>query len=180
MQSWGKKLGVWSSELGDCSLELGDSSSELWNWSSDLTFEVPAAFETVEISCQTLKPRSDDPYTRKETENHFRKKPSRLQGRPAPNQQNPKKETSEQTSQRNPGQTNRGKQMNPRLFMFLIGMLLAVDCSKTQPQVKALKSEKTKNVIIIIGDGMGPQQVGLLLTYARQAPHSGQRQNDRA
>ncbi|MGJ0515932.1 MAG: alkaline phosphatase [Methylomicrobium sp.] len=38
-------------------------------------------------------------------------------------------------------------------------------------------SEKTpppsqvKNVIMIIGDGMGPQQVGLLLSYARQAPH---------
>lgn len=31
---------------------------------------------------------------------------------------------------------------------------------------------KVKNVIMIIGDGMGPQQVGLLLAYARQAPHS--------
>lgn len=31
---------------------------------------------------------------------------------------------------------------------------------------------KLKNVIMIIGDGMGPQQVGLLLSYARQAPHS--------
>ena len=31
---------------------------------------------------------------------------------------------------------------------------------------------KVKNVIMIIGDGMGPQQVGLLLSYARQAPHS--------
>jgi alkaline phosphatase len=29
-----------------------------------------------------------------------------------------------------------------------------------------------KNVILIIGDGMGPQQVGLLLSYARQAPRS--------
>jgi len=32
--------------------------------------------------------------------------------------------------------------------------------------------EKPKNVIMIIGDGMGPEQVGLLLTYARQAPGS--------
>ncbi len=31
---------------------------------------------------------------------------------------------------------------------------------------------QVKNVIMIIGDGMGPQQVGLLLSYARQAPHS--------
>jgi alkaline phosphatase len=30
---------------------------------------------------------------------------------------------------------------------------------------------KVKNVILIIGDGMGPQQIGLLLSYARQAPH---------
>lgn len=30
---------------------------------------------------------------------------------------------------------------------------------------------KVKNVVLIIGDGMGPQQVGLLLSYARQAPH---------
>ncbi|WP_341663739.1 alkaline phosphatase [Vibrio sp.] len=29
-----------------------------------------------------------------------------------------------------------------------------------------------KNVILMIGDGMGPQQVGLLETYANQAPHS--------
>lgn len=34
------------------------------------------------------------------------------------------------------------------------------------------KEAKIKNVIMIIGDGMGPQQVGLLLSYARQAPHS--------
>ncbi len=35
-----------------------------------------------------------------------------------------------------------------------------------------VRPETTKNVIMIIGDGMGPQQVGLLLSYARQAPHS--------
>lgn len=29
-----------------------------------------------------------------------------------------------------------------------------------------------KNVILMIGDGMGPQQVGLLETYANQAPDS--------
>ncbi len=34
------------------------------------------------------------------------------------------------------------------------------------------EAAKVKNVIMIIGDGMGPQQVGLLLSYARQAPHS--------
>jgi len=30
----------------------------------------------------------------------------------------------------------------------------------------------TRNVILIIGDGMGPQQIGLLEAYARQAPNS--------
>ncbi|MGZ5008201.1 MAG: alkaline phosphatase [Methylobacter sp.] len=34
------------------------------------------------------------------------------------------------------------------------------------------ETAKAKNIIMIIGDGMGPQQVGLLLSYARQAPHS--------
>ena len=29
-----------------------------------------------------------------------------------------------------------------------------------------------KNVIMIIGDGMGPEQVGFLMSYARQAPDS--------
>ncbi|MGR9116159.1 MAG: alkaline phosphatase [Gammaproteobacteria bacterium] len=33
-------------------------------------------------------------------------------------------------------------------------------------------SKQVKNVVLIIGDGMGPQQVGLLLSYARQAPNS--------
>ncbi|MGI0116636.1 alkaline phosphatase [Zooshikella sp. RANM57] len=32
--------------------------------------------------------------------------------------------------------------------------------------------QKIKNVILMIGDGMGPQQVGLLESYARLAPHS--------
>jgi len=31
---------------------------------------------------------------------------------------------------------------------------------------------KTKNIIMIIGDGMGPQQIGLLEAYATQAPDS--------
>ncbi|WP_329350715.1 alkaline phosphatase [Vibrio natriegens] len=33
-------------------------------------------------------------------------------------------------------------------------------------------SAEIKNVILMIGDGMGPQQVGLLETYANHAPHS--------
>ncbi|WP_345195308.1 alkaline phosphatase [Kistimonas scapharcae] len=34
------------------------------------------------------------------------------------------------------------------------------------------ESGKVKNVIMMIGDGMGPQQVGLLRTYAHRAPNS--------
>ncbi|TAN71283.1 MAG: alkaline phosphatase [Methylobacter sp.] len=37
---------------------------------------------------------------------------------------------------------------------------------------KVKPETRIKNIIMIIGDGMGPQQVGLLLSYARQAPHS--------
>lgn len=33
-------------------------------------------------------------------------------------------------------------------------------------------SAEIKNVILMIGDGMGPQQVGLLEAYAKNAPHS--------
>ncbi|MEF1307819.1 alkaline phosphatase, partial [Vibrio owensii] len=33
-------------------------------------------------------------------------------------------------------------------------------------------SAEIKNVILMIGDGMGPQQVGLLETYANHAPNS--------
>ena len=33
-------------------------------------------------------------------------------------------------------------------------------------------TESVKNLILLIGDGMGPQQMGLLTTYARQAPNS--------
>ena len=51
--------------------------------------------------------------------------------------------------------------------VVLAGLVVAVG----MPQ-KASAAGTAKNVILIIGDGMGPQQVGLLLTYARQAPNS--------
>ncbi|WP_417553075.1 alkaline phosphatase [Marinomonas fungiae] len=41
-------------------------------------------------------------------------------------------------------------------------------CAFTTTTVAA----EVKNVILMIGDGMGPQQVGLLETYAQKAPHS--------
>ncbi|WPD21510.1 MAG: alkaline phosphatase [Candidatus Electrothrix scaldis] len=51
----------------------------------------------------------------------------------------------------------------------------APEQEKTFPQTPRNSkpaTKKVKNVILVIGDGMGPQQLGLLLTYARQAPHS--------
>ncbi len=36
----------------------------------------------------------------------------------------------------------------------------------------AASAAEIKNVILMIGDGMGPQQVGMLETYAQRAPHS--------
>jgi alkaline phosphatase len=53
-------------------------------------------------------------------------------------------------------------------FVFLV----AAGCSQGQAQVKTPGAAKVKNVVMIIGDGMGPQQVGLLLAYAKQAPNS--------
>ncbi|MGJ0489418.1 alkaline phosphatase [Methylobacter sp.] len=54
------------------------------------------------------------------------------------------------------------------IYCFLTFVLLGcTPAENIRPETAAVK-----NVILIIGDGMGPQQVGLLLSYARQAPHS--------
>jgi alkaline phosphatase len=57
-----------------------------------------------------------------------------------------------------------------RWFFCLISAAL-LSCT-TADSVKPQAAAKVKNIIMVIGDGMGPQQVGLLLSYARQAPHS--------
>jgi alkaline phosphatase len=54
--------------------------------------------------------------------------------------------------------------------LFLIVALIATGCSTIQAGKATPNAGRTKNVIMIIGDGMGPEQVGLLLSYARQAP----------
>ncbi|MGZ8923448.1 MAG: alkaline phosphatase [Methylosarcina sp.] len=51
-------------------------------------------------------------------------------------------------------------------FILSIALMSCAALEKSKPT-----EDKVKNVILIIGDGMGPQQVGLLLSYARQAPH---------
>lgn len=66
-----------------------------------------------------------------------------------------------------------------RLGYFLVLLLfssLTVSC-ETNPHTESQSAPNThsqgvKNVIMIIGDGMGPQQLGLLLAYAQQAPNS--------
>lgn len=45
-------------------------------------------------------------------------------------------------------------------------------CAQKQAQVRSKTPTKAKNVIMLIGDGMGPEQIGLLMSYAKQAPNS--------
>jgi alkaline phosphatase len=55
-----------------------------------------------------------------------------------------------------------------------IGQAPAGPVVSAVPEVstEALEAPRIRNVILIIGDGMGPQQVGLLSEYARRAPRS--------
>ena len=50
------------------------------------------------------------------------------------------------------------------------GMPPAAEKKPRQPPAAA--AEPVKNLILLIGDGMGPQQIGLLTSYAHQAKHS--------
>ncbi len=70
----------------------------------------------------------------------------------------------------------------PSLIAVAISALLITGCSddtveviKEVEVVKEVAPEEVtsvKNIILMIGDGMGPQQVGLLEEYARRAPNS--------
>ena len=53
-------------------------------------------------------------------------------------------------------------------------VLLLLLCLVTLPAADAASPDtpRVKNLILLIGDGMGPQQVGLLTSYAHQAPKS--------
>lgn len=54
------------------------------------------------------------------------------------------------------------------MITLLFSLTACVQKQVHQPKF----AEKPKNVIMLVGDGMGPEQLGLLLTYARQAPNS--------
>ncbi|MGM0559315.1 MAG: alkaline phosphatase, partial [Myxococcota bacterium] len=69
------------------------------------------------------------------------------------------------------------------VFSFLVALTATIaSCApsqKSQPQretagseAPATKPKQVKNVILLIGDGMGPQQIGLLEEYAQHAPSS--------
>ncbi|HCY87700.1 MAG TPA: alkaline phosphatase [Desulfobacteraceae bacterium] len=54
------------------------------------------------------------------------------------------------------------------ITVLVLSFFLFTGCAAKQSELGRTTS-KPKNVILIIGDGMGPEQVGMLLTYARQA-----------
>ncbi len=58
------------------------------------------------------------------------------------------------------------------IFTAVMLLFIVSSCSQKKGNSALSSPASPKNVIMIIGDGMGPEQVGLLLTYARQAPHS--------
>lgn len=53
-------------------------------------------------------------------------------------------------------------------WMLMIMLLLSSACNQHVLKQKA----EVKNIVLLIGDGMGPQQLGLLREYARRAEHS--------
>jgi len=56
-------------------------------------------------------------------------------------------------------------------FVTACLLLMLASCSSVSTNPPQAVAHKAKNVILLIGDGMGPQQIGLLLSYSRQAPH---------
>ncbi len=59
----------------------------------------------------------------------------------------------------------------PMLKIALV-ILLGTGSVQLLAQMASTGNGAPKNLILIIGDGMGPQQIGLLEAYARQAPRS--------
>ncbi len=57
------------------------------------------------------------------------------------------------------------------IFVTVFMLIFMTSCVQKQVQRTDIPV-KPKNIIMVVGDGMGPEQVGLLLTYARQAPNS--------
>ena len=49
--------------------------------------------------------------------------------------------------------------MTNRLFLFIVLSFLLVQCTPTQGEIKSDAEPEVKNVILLIGDGMGVSQV---------------------
>ena len=66
------------------------------------------------------------------------------------------------------------KHLNIRALCVLVGLIFLSACQPVGQNgaSKTEKSDKPKNIILFIGDGMGPQQIGLLMSYAKQADSS--------
>ena len=67
--------------------------------------------------------------------------------------------------------------MRKRVFqatgILILVCLIITGCSGLHERTTVKDhGNQTRNVIMIVGDGMGPEQVGLLLSYARQAPNT--------
>jgi alkaline phosphatase len=58
------------------------------------------------------------------------------------------------------------------VLLLLTGSSLLSACSDNKSSVQVTADKKVKNVILMIGDGMGVQQIGLLEEYAQRAPNS--------
>ena len=58
------------------------------------------------------------------------------------------------------------------MLKIVLLILLGTSSSPLLAQMASTGNVAPKNLILIIGDGMGPQQIGLLEAYARQAPRS--------
>ena len=54
-------------------------------------------------------------------------------------------------------------------YFLHLSMLLLLNVMSSVELSAGAKPEKIKNIILIIGDGMGPGQIGLLEAYARQS-----------
>jgi len=59
--------------------------------------------------------------------------------------------------------------MKKNIVLLLITIFF-MGCTQSQDYYQ--KNQKVKNVIFIIGDGMGPQQISLLQMYAKHANES--------
>lgn len=57
-------------------------------------------------------------------------------------------------------------------WMCGVALLALVGCGGKAERPTPAEPPRVKNIILMIGDGMGPQQVGLLEAYATRAPNS--------